>query len=200
MGKTRLLHAVADRALAAPLPVLHGGAVEAEGMPPYLPFLEALGRYIAQADPDLLRMQLGDSGPILAPLFPEIMARLGPQPVRYPLPDEQARLRLYDAIGRLLSAIATPAPLLFLLDDLHWADPATLDLLAHLARQLSAGGGAKRILVVGACREGEITHRLAFERAIVELNRLRRLTMLTLGALDEAAIGQIAMIALGAQL
>ena len=124
--------------------------------------------------------------------------RLGPQPVRYALPDEQSRLRLYDAIGRFLSAITTSAPLLFLLDDLHWADPATMDLLAHLARQLGDTSSPTRILIIGAYRAGEITHRAAFERAAVELNRLRRLTTLTLGALDEAAIGQIASAALGA--
>jgi predicted ATPase len=198
IGKTRLLQAVADRAHANAMPVLRGGAVAAEGMPPYLPFLEALGHHIVQTDPDQLRSQIADTGPILAQLLPELPLRLGPQPVRYPLPDEQSRLRLYDAIGRLLSAIATPAPLLLLLDDLHWADPATLDLLAHLARQLGDGGGATRILIVGAYRAGEIDHRTAFERVVVELNRLRRLTTLTLGALDEAAIGQIATSMLGA--
>jgi predicted ATPase len=46
MGKTRLLREVAQRAERTGAAVLHGGASEAEGMPPYLPFLEALGQHI----------------------------------------------------------------------------------------------------------------------------------------------------------
>jgi DNA-binding CsgD family transcriptional regulator len=200
IGKTRLLHALAAGATARGMPILRGGAVAAEGMPPYLPFLEAFGRYIAQADPDLLRSQVGDAGTLLALLFPELATRLGPQPERYPLPAEQSRLRLYDAIGRFLSAIGGPNALLLLLDDLHWADPTTLDLLAHLARQIGSSAAPTPLLIVGTYRPGEIAQPVAFERTIVELNRLRCLSILPLGSLDESAIGQLAVGMLGSKL
>jgi predicted ATPase len=62
--------------------------------------------------------------------------------------------------------------LLLLLDDLQWADTTTLDLLCYVARSQPNA----RLLVLGAYREGEVTHRPAFERALTELNRLRQLT------------------------
>jgi hypothetical protein len=48
------------------------------------------------------------------------------------MPPEQARLRLYEAIGAFFAAIARAQPPLLHIDDLHWADPATLDLLCYI--------------------------------------------------------------------
>src|SRR2546425_10390774 len=60
IGKTRLLYEVAERAEHVGGLVLRGGASEAEGMPPYLPFLESLGQYIRATAPDTLREQTGE--------------------------------------------------------------------------------------------------------------------------------------------
>lgn len=59
IGKTRLLQEVAALVEQSGVLVLRGGASKAEGMPPYLPFLEALGQYIRTATPDELREQTG---------------------------------------------------------------------------------------------------------------------------------------------
>src|SRR5215467_7831973 len=74
IGKTRLLRAVAGRAGQSGASVLRGGASEAEGMPPYLPFLEALGQHIRAATPDELRAQAGGAAAPLATLLPELAA------------------------------------------------------------------------------------------------------------------------------
>ena len=66
VGKTRLLDAVPPDGAAAGVTVLRGGASPAEGMPPYLPFLEALGGYVATAPLDRLRQEVGPRGPSLA--------------------------------------------------------------------------------------------------------------------------------------
>ena len=58
-------------------------------------------------------------------------------PPMYPLPAEQAQLRLYEAVGAFLSAMAASQPVLLILDDLQWADPASLDLLCYVSRQCS---------------------------------------------------------------
>lgn len=113
IGKTRLLDEIAARAMAAGATVLRGGASDAEGMPPYLPFLEALGQYIQTAPLEQLRKQAGAAATILAGILPELPARLGELPPAYPLPPEQARLRLYEAAGAFLAAIAAPHPLRF---------------------------------------------------------------------------------------
>jgi SAM-dependent methyltransferase len=174
--------------------VLRGGASEAEGMPPYLPFLEALGQHIRAATPDEVCAQTGAMASVLATILPELSLRLGELQSSYPLPPEQARLRLYEAVGIFLAAIAAPHGLLLLLDDLQWADTATLDLLCYVARSQPNA----RLLVLGAYREGEITHRLSFERALTELNRLRQLTTITPGSLTEADLSTFTTNALGA--
>ena len=188
IGKSRLLHELAARANAAHARVLHGAATEAEGMPPYLPFLEALGQHIRATPPQALRAHLGASASLLATLLPEARARLGELPATLPLPPEQARLRLYEAIGEFLAAIAREQPLVLLLDDLQWTDPATLDLLCYIA----AHEPDAHLIVVGAYREGEAAHPQAFERMLATLHRLRILAVVKLSPLSTGDVAQLA--------
>jgi predicted ATPase/DNA-binding CsgD family transcriptional regulator len=179
IGKTRLLEAFPHPDLRTDVTVLHGSASQSAGMPPYLPFLQALGDYVAAAAPDTLREQVGARAAALATLLPEIGARLGPPPLLHPLGPEQERYRLYEAVAGFLAAIAARAPLVLLLDDLHWVDAASCDLLVHLAGRLR---GAP-LLIVGAYREGEAGDNPAFAWALAELNRRRLLQSLPLAPL-----------------
>src|SRR6266568_532488 len=187
IGKTSLLHEVAGRAEQVGGLVLRGGASEAEGMPPYLPFLEALGGYIRTAPLEQLRAQADPVAPILATILPELPGRLGELTPSYPLPPEQARLRLYEAVGLFLSTIAVSRPLLLLLDDLHWADTATLDLLCHVAQHQAVS----RLCILGAYRSDELASRPALERSILNLTRNRQLMTLTLQPLGEADVAEL---------
>lgn len=210
IGKTRLLEEMAARAVRVGATVLHGGASEAEGMPPYLPFLEALGRHIQTAPLQQLREQAGLTAAILSTILPELGARLGEVPASYPLPAEQARLRLYEALGAFLAAIASPPAtpllcggdcrsppqgggLLLILDDLQWADAASLDLFCYVARHQPAA----RLLLLGAYREGEVGGNSALERALNELTRLRVLTTVTLAPLRAEEVAALAANYLG---
>jgi predicted ATPase/DNA-binding CsgD family transcriptional regulator len=193
IGKTRLLHEVAGCAEQVGTLVLRGGASEAEGMPPYLPFLEALGGYIRTAPPEQLHTQADSMAAILATILPELPLRLGELAPSYPLPPEQARLRLYEAVGMFLSTIAVSRPLLLLLDDLHWADAATLDLLCHLAQHQATS----RLCILGAYRSDELASHPALERSILDLTRSRQLTVLALGPLPEADVAELITALLG---
>jgi predicted ATPase/DNA-binding NarL/FixJ family response regulator len=147
----------------------------------------------------MLRVQAGAFSAPLAALLPDLAERLGELPPSYPLPADQARLRLYDALGDFLIAIADQRGLLLLLDDLQWADPATLDLICHIARRHGLDGIPARLLILGAYREGEVADHAAFQRAIAQLNRLRLLTTVAVQPLLPAAIDQLAAEFLGAQ-
>ncbi len=147
IGKTRLLDEIARRAAHDGATILRGGASEAEGMPPYLPFLEALGRYIQVTPLDLLRTQIAAAPQVLATLLPELITRLGELPASAPLPPEQARFRLYEAIGMFLQAIGAPHALVLTLDDLQWADTASLDLLCHVGKLSGALQPATKALL-----------------------------------------------------
>ncbi len=130
---------------------------------------------------------------VLATILPELTVVLGEFPDSYPLPAEQARLRLFEAIGMFLASLTSTAPFVLLLDDLQWADPATLDLLRHVARQQST----TRLLILCAYRAGELVSNPALERTLLDLNRARLLTSLTIGPLMEEEIAALAAARLG---
>src|SRR5437667_2448455 len=180
IGKTRLLEEVALRAAHDGAIVLRGDASEAEGMPPYLPFLEALGRYIQDASLDQLREQVAADSPVLISILPELAIRLGDLPEPHPLPPEQARFRLYEAVGRFLQSIGLPHVLVLLFDDLQWADTGSLDLLCHLARRQPHA----HLLIVGAYRDSELDRNAALTRTIADLSRRRMLTEVAVKSLS----------------
>lgn len=138
VGKTRLLEELAERAPAAGLYVFWGRCVEGEGALPYAPFGEALAEWVRAADLTEVRERLGEHAPVLARLAPVIRGRL-PE-LGEPLPsgagDEGPRMA--QAIAEIVAAAARHQPLLLILDDLQWADPATSAMLARLVR-LAAG-------------------------------------------------------------
>jgi predicted ATPase/DNA-binding CsgD family transcriptional regulator len=193
IGKSRLLQELAVRAAQSGALVLRGGASEDEGMPPYLPFLEALGTYIRATPLERLREQAGSMAPVLATILPELRVVLGERAGSYLLPPDQERLRLFEAVGMLLAELSNMAPLLLLLDDLQWADPASLDLLRYAVRQQSTA----RLLILGAYRTGELASNLALERALLDLHRAHLLTSLTIGPLVEEEIAALAQVRLG---
>lgn len=119
IGKSHLLAVVADRLASAGARVLQGGASEVESMPPYLPFLEALGPWIRQAPIKQVVSDVGSGALVLTTVYPDLTARLR-DPVTSPaLPPAQARLRLFEAVGRYLAALAARQPLVLILDDLQ---------------------------------------------------------------------------------
>lgn len=193
IGKSRLLEEIAARTLGLGCIVLMGGASQAEGMPPYLPFLEALGHYIRVASIERLRQHTRYAPAVLAAIFPELAERLGEIAPSYPLPPEQARLRLYEAVSQLLEAISSDRTLVLILDDLQWADTATLELLCFIARHRQRSKDDARLLILGAYRESELNQSQGLTSAIAELTRQRLLTTLTLSQLtvgEIAALGQ----------
>lgn len=194
MGKSTLLDAVSGDAQRSGMVVLRGAAFDAEGMPPYLPFLEALGGYARQTAPETLRAQVGEQAAVLAELLPELPARLGEMPASYPLPAEQARLRLFDAIASWLAEIAYAAPLALVLDDLHWADPATCDLLRYMARRVRD----RPIAILGAFRHAESSQHPALQRTLAALDQARVLTIVPVSPLAEAGTALLAEQFLGA--
>ena len=193
IGKTRLLDEIAVRTAQQGAVVLRGGASEAEGMPPYLPFLEALGRYIQEAPLDRLREEVAAASPVLISILPELIVRLGELATPHPLPPEQARFRLYEAVGTFLQSIGLPHVLVLLFDDLHWADTASLDLVCHLARRQSYA----HMLLVGAYRDSELEGNAALTRTIAELSQRRMLTTVTIEPLSCQEIEALARNALG---
>lgn len=193
IGKTRILEEFTALATDDGATILRGSASDFEAMPPYLPFIEALGQYVHATPPDRLREQVATAPQILASILPELTTRLGELPATYQIPPEQARLRLYEAIATFLEAISASNVLVLTLDDLHLADSASLDLFCYIMRhQLKA-----RLLVLGTYHESELDRTPALHRAVNELDHLRILTTIALTPLSTKEIEALAVSYLG---
>ncbi len=134
IGKTRLAGELGREARELGCTVLAGGCSDTELSLPYLPFVEAIGNYLDGADSDELARALGPGLAELAQLFPRL-ATDGTQG-RSPDPG-QAKLRLFEAIVSLLALPARESTLLLTIEDVHWADASTRELLDYLARRLT---------------------------------------------------------------
>jgi class 3 adenylate cyclase/tetratricopeptide (TPR) repeat protein len=133
VGKTRLAAELARAAHDDGGVVLYGRCDEELGVP-YQPFVEALRPFVAASSPEDLAEHAAPYGGDLARLVPQLAERVPglPEPLRADAETERARQ--FDAVTTFLTNVAATAPVLLVLDDLHWAAKPTLLLLRHLAR------------------------------------------------------------------
>jgi tetratricopeptide (TPR) repeat protein len=186
-GKTRLARELIDYARITGGAVLSGGCYELEAATPYLPFVEALRSWVHDSTDDELRGAVGDAGAEIARLAPELASRIGPFPEGPGLSAAEERLRLFDGIARFLFDRALAVGLLLFIDDLQWADQASLNLLHYLVRLI----GKERILVVGCYRETELDRAHPLAEALDHWNRERaavRVHLKRFGADDTGAM------------
>ncbi|HEX6597327.1 MAG TPA: BTAD domain-containing putative transcriptional regulator, partial [Acidimicrobiales bacterium] len=129
IGKTSLARTMAVCAQAAGGVVLHGRCDEEEGIP-YQPFAEALRWHAASCPIELVATHLGTLGADLVRLVPELASKGAEPPPPADPPVE--RYRLFEAVVELLKVISAHAPVLLVLDDLHWGARSTLLMLRHV--------------------------------------------------------------------
>jgi DNA-binding NarL/FixJ family response regulator len=167
VGKTRFVMQVALRAKTEGWRVLIGSAYDTDGMPSYLPFIEALQSYVRTCPVEELRVQLGDGAADVAMLVRDVRRVLPEVAADVASPSPNERYHLFESICQFLLAIAGASPpgLLLCLDDLHWADPSTLLLCQHLARKLSSD----RVLVLAAYRDEEVDRTPALLDLLAEI-------------------------------
>ena len=163
IGKTRLVTECAGRCAADGMRVLMGGCVPVgDGALPYAPIVEALRGLLGEIGVAAGRELVGPAWPELARLLPA----LG-EPDRHDPLGESAQARLFELLLGLLGRLGEQAPLVLVLEDLHWADRSTRDLLAFLVRNLRR----ERLLVVSTYRTDEPSHQ-RFGPYLAELDRL----------------------------
>jgi tetratricopeptide (TPR) repeat protein len=192
-GKTRLARELIDYACITGGAVLSGGCYELEASTPYLPFVEALRSWVHQSTDDELRAAVGDSGAELARLAPELESRIGPFPEGPTLSATEERLRLYDGVARCFFHLARPSGLLLFIDDLQWADQASLSLLHYLVRL----AGGKRLLVLGCYRDTDLDRSHPLSDALDLWNRERSAVRVHLGRLGLEGTSAMLTILLG---
>jgi DNA-binding CsgD family transcriptional regulator len=188
IGKTRLAEDLAGEAAARGARVYWGHCFEWAGTPAYWPWIEVLRELAETTDPEHLSKHLGQGAPFIARIVPEIAARLPDLPTVPEMNPEQARFRLFDAVRRYLVEAADEHPLVIILEDLHWADPATLLLLEFVAREVSEA----RLLIVGTYRDVEVRRDHPLASTLAALARVRGVERLALSGLDHEHVADIA--------
>jgi tetratricopeptide (TPR) repeat protein len=150
VGKTRLVAEAAERAREAGARVLVGACVElgGEGLP-FTPLADALRSLMRDTAPEQLDVFVGAARPELARLLPELDPDRTPGSA--PL-GSGGTDRLMELVLGVVERIAADAPLMLVIEDLHWADRSTLDLVALLVRALRAA----RVLAVVSFRSDEV--------------------------------------------
>ncbi len=185
IGKTRLVQEAQVYARLRGCGVLVGHCYEQESAIPYLPFIELFQSRFREMDSSAFRAELGVTAPEFVKLIPEVREALPgvePSPALEPV---QERLRLFASIARYLVMLSRKTPLVLALEDLHWADAASLSLLQHLARALKG----ERVLLIGTYRDVEVNRKHPLGDVLREMNRERLHNLINLRRLPREGVG-----------
>jgi AAA ATPase domain len=183
IGKSRLAAEAVVLARRRGFLTLNGTAYALHTDLAYAPVLEALGPFLAGLPGGRLG-QLVRGLPDLSRLFGNL-ALPPPAPLGDPALE---RTRLFEAVARLLQRIAAERPLVLLIDDLHWADHASLDLVHYLARGLAD----QRVLLIGTYRLDEARAHPRLRPLVRSLQRLGLAEEMTLTPLPPDAVAKLA--------
>ena len=179
VGKTRLAEEVLAVAAKRGCRVLVGRAVPFQSGLTFAPIVGALGPLVRSSESEVLVADL----PLLGRLWPDVAPTGTYEPVAAA---EQSML--FESVARLLERAAAARPLVLLIDDLHWADSATQDLVAYLA----ARAGELALLLVTTFRKDELAERPDARRLLAGLRSLPGMQELVLAELSPTAVDDLA--------
>jgi DNA-binding CsgD family transcriptional regulator/tetratricopeptide (TPR) repeat protein len=176
IGKTRLITELTARCGTDGTQVVAGGCVPVgDGTLPYAPIVEALRGLLADLGVGAVRELVGPFWPELAHLLPALGE---PDPTG--APEQAAQARLFELLLGLLGRLSERAPVVLVVEDLHWADRSTRDLLAFLVRNLRR----ERMLLVVTYRNDEPGQQ-QLGPYLAELDRNSSVERLELARLDQ---------------
>jgi hypothetical protein len=181
IGKTRLATFAAGEAESRGVPVWWGRGWEDGTAPAFWPWNVALRRWIDQVGPEPVVAAARPWAADLAHVFPVLREHVDVAASEWRDTDG-ARFQLFDVVSRFLAAVAKPAGLVVVLDDVHWADQASLKLLEFIASDLAD----TRLLVVATYRDTEVERASPFFATLSRLAREASSRRLIIGGLTPA--------------
>jgi DNA-binding NarL/FixJ family response regulator len=182
IGKSRLIAELKPSALNQGLAILQGRCFEPDRVLPYAPLLDLLRSWLAGRSLHEIADVLVDQAPELVRLLPELAAHLPTTLPNPPSDSEQEQRHRVQALVQLFPRLAARQPLVIIIEDLHWSDEASLDLLLALARSIPR----HPIVLLLTYRNDELSRPLA--ALLAALDRERLATELLLPRLNRADI------------
>ena len=180
IGKTRLAEEAALEAVSRGMRAVFGHCYPRQGSPLYVPFVEILETVERQLTVDAFREVLGIAAGEMTRLLPGLRQSWPGLPAPLELPPEQERRYFFSSFAEVLDRLGRSAPLMLVLEDLQWADEASLLLLEHLARR----DGVNPLLILGTYRDTELDPSTALGATLEELMRIHFTHRLVLTPLD----------------
>jgi DNA-binding CsgD family transcriptional regulator len=180
IGKSRLVSEISARAAGRGFIVLSGQCAELGDSVPYLPLADAL-RGATQNPATGVKDALA-SRPALSRLLPDG----GDRSAGGNRADDLARQQMFGGVLGLLAELAAARPVLLVLEDLHWADGSTRDLVTFLSRMLHRD----RIALIVTYRSDDLHRRHPLRPVVAELQRLPNVFAVALGPLEPAAMAE----------
>jgi len=153
IGKTRTAQELAAYASQRSCQVLWGRCYEEQGTPAYWPWIQAIRSYVSQQESESIKAAMGPGASDIAEIIPGLREKLPNLQFPPGLEPALARFRLFDSVTTFLRNAAESQPLMLILDDLQWADPASLLLLEFVAREVADC----RLLVLVTYRNVELS-------------------------------------------
>ena len=188
IGKTAVVDVFLERAAADPsIWVARGKCLEQFGAgEPYLPILEALTRLCREAGGRMLIALLRRHAPTWLIQMPSLISEADRQILQREIIGATSE-RMLREMAEAIEALTAESPLVLALDDLHWSDYATLDLIASLARRREPA----RLMLIGTYREADVIQSHHPLRAVKQELRMRRQCHeLPIGYLSEDLVAQ----------
>jgi class 3 adenylate cyclase len=187
LGKTRLVDEIATEAKASGMFVVRGHCYDMEGSLPYIPFVEAIEYGLTVTTQEAFRSAMGDAGPEIARFVPKVRVAYPDLPPPLALPSDQARHYMFESVCDFFERAAAVQPMLMVLEDLHWADESTTQLLESVARRV----GRAPLLVIGTYRDVDLHPGHPFVRGIEHLSRLQAVSRITLKRLSASEVSRM---------
>ncbi len=186
IGKTRTAGELASYARQKGTRVYMGRCIEQQGAPAFLPWNSALRGAIDELRPESLTSVDKRSLAQLSLIVPDLADHLSDSFERSEVDAPDANIRFYQAIARILISASEIRTCFIVLDDLHWADTASLELAAFLASQLLEG----RLLIVGTLRDTELGLEHPNRKSLNALLNIRACQRIKLLGLRRQEVGQ----------
>lgn len=178
-GKTRLLEEITTAAGRTDVRVVWGSCLEGAGTPSMWPWVQAVGALLKLLPSEQQQEWLdGDLGRLLEPRAVVLAGSA--------LTDTGTQFRLFERVVDIVGQVAAQRPLLIVIDDLHWADTASMQLFSHLTTRLPGG-----TVLIGALRDRAPAPGTELARLLAAASRVPGHCRVLLGPLNLAEVAEL---------